>query len=333
MKKGDKIHGYTIVDDIKVAGGMSVVSFAEKGGKVYFIKEFISPKYPTKDSPGSDKTKDQKRKACDEFERHHNDLRRAIATRCAGEGGNLIYDIDFFREGASYYKVTEKVDISSLSMHEISKLPLEQIITVARSVCHSLGILHDLKIVHGDLKPDNLLLKKVPSGYSAKLIDFDDSYFERKPPKEKEELVGTPEYYSPEQAEYVMDEDGEVDGNILTCKSDIFSLGVIFSEYFTGSKPVLPIGYDATWRAVSDGKKLAFNGSLDTRIERLIKDMLSVDPSKRPNIKTVKERLKAIKEGCPVPPPPTIVTPSHERSSSLKGKAIEALKKYDKYHK
>lgn len=107
MLKGENIHGYHILEDFKVAGGMSKISFADKGGKIYFIKEFLAPKYPTPDSPGSDRIKEQKRRACDAFEKHHRDLNNAIGKCCAGTGGNLIYAIDFFREGASYYKVTE----------------------------------------------------------------------------------------------------------------------------------------------------------------------------------------------------------------------------------
>ena len=45
MLKGENIHGYHILEDFKVAGGMSKISFADKEGKIYFIKEFLAPKY------------------------------------------------------------------------------------------------------------------------------------------------------------------------------------------------------------------------------------------------------------------------------------------------
>ena len=53
MHKGDIIGGYEILKDFLVAGGMSKISFAKKGGTEYFIKEFLSPRFPVPGSPGS----------------------------------------------------------------------------------------------------------------------------------------------------------------------------------------------------------------------------------------------------------------------------------------
>lgn len=308
MLKGENIKGYKILEDFKVAGGMSKISFAEKDGKTYFIKEFLAPKYPTSDSPGSERIKEQKRKACDEFEKHHRDLNNAIGKCCAGTGGNLIYAIDFFRDGTSYYKVTEKIDISSFPCESISCLPLEKILLIAKSAVHSIRILHGLKIVHGDLKPDNLPIKEAARGYVVKLIDFDDSYFEGNPPPDRENLVGTPEYYSPEQAAYIMDEDEEIEGATLTCKSDIFTLGIIFSEYFSGEKPILPPDYKNTWTCVNNGGDISFKKKLHPQIDGLIRKMLSLNPNDRPNINEVFNVLKNIK--------PDEITPSSKRMSS-----------------
>lgn len=298
MQKDDIINGYRILEDFKVAGGMSKISFAKKGEKTYFIKEFLAPKFPTADSPGSEKTKEKKRKECEVFEKHHKDLNKAIGMHCSGSGGHLIYAIDFFRNGASYYKVTEKIDILSFPCENISKLPIEKILIIAKSAVHSIKILHGLKIVHGDLKPDNLPIKEVPKGYVVKLIDFDDSYFECKPPIDRENLVGTPEYYSPEQAAYIMDEDDEIKGDVLTCKSDIFTLGIIFCEYFSGGKPVLAEGYKSTWECIKDGKSFSFKKDIHPQMDVMIRKMLSLNPSERPTITEVSNSLAAVK----VPP-------------------------------
>lgn len=296
MKEGDIINGYRILEDFHVAGGMSKVTFAECGGKDYFIKEFLSPKYPTPESPGSERIKEQKRKACDAFENHHRRINDLIATKVS-VGGNLVYAVSFFREGASYYKVNEKIDTSSLSPKEISTLPQDKIITIARSVCHSVGILHDLNIVHGDLKPDNILIKETSrDNYSGKLIDFDDSYFSEEPPKDRECIVGTPEYYSPELAAYIMDEDKEIEGKTLTLASDVFTLGIIFTEYFTGNKPITEMSMP-TWKNIEKGNTFSFSKPIDPQIEELLRSMLSFKPKERPSVKKIQLKLKDLKEG------------------------------------
>ena len=114
MKAGDVLNGYTILEDFKVVGaGLSKWTFAERGGRQFFIKEFLSPTYPDDYAPGSEKTKAKKRARCAVFEAHHRGVQRALAPLSA-YGGNLIVTLDFFRWGAKYYKVTEKVDVPTV---------------------------------------------------------------------------------------------------------------------------------------------------------------------------------------------------------------------------
>lgn len=292
--KGDIIHGYVLTSDWKVVGGMSEVAFAQKGGKEWFIKKFISPKYPTPDSPGSERVKAQRKKNCEEFEARQKELNDKIGSKC-GLGGNLIYAVDFFRVDTLYYKINEKIDVSSISIDEIHKLKNDDIMIILKSLAHSLRIMHREGIVHGDLKPDNILIKTTATGsYTTKLIDFDDSYFSGRPPQDREQVVGTPEYYSPELFEYISDEDEEVSPSVLTTQSDIFALGVIFCEYLTGEKPLLPSGYKGTYSAVKAGKPISFKKSknLTPSLQLLLSEMLALDAKKRPNIDIVLDRLK-----------------------------------------
>lgn len=306
MKKGDIINGYRILEDFKVAGGMSKISFAERGGKEFFIKEFLSPKYPTPDSPGSERIKNQKRKACEEFESHHRKINQLIEKK-VGSGGNLVYAVAFFRNDQSYYKINERIDTSGLSVEDISRLPIDNILIIAKSVCSSLNILHGLDIVHGDLKPDNILIKQTGEKiYTGKLIDFDDSYFSENPPKDREAIVGTPEYYSPELAAYIMaDDDDEVDSTSMSLASDIFTLGIILTEYFTGSKPIFKEEIP-TWSAINKGLEISFSKKLPSNIEELLKKMLSKDPTERPNIRAIHHLfLRGVKVEEPKPKVPS----------------------------
>src|SRR4028118_1634292 len=234
MKAGDVINGYLILEDFKVVGaGLSKWTFAERGGRTYFIKEFLSPTYPDDAAPGSEKTKAKKRARCATFEAHHQGIQKAL-TPLSAYGGNLIVTLDFFRWGAKYYKVTEKVDAEGLSGGDVARFDLRTQLVLMKSVAHSLKILHDLRIVHGDLKPTNILIKRTELGYTSKLIDFDSSYIAAHPAP-PEEIVGTINYYSPELLGYIQEEG--VAPSELGVASDLFALGLIFTEFLTGSIP------------------------------------------------------------------------------------------------
>ena len=152
-------------------------------------------------------------------------------------------------------------------------------------------------------------------GFSGKLIDFDDSFFSGNPPTDRESLVGTPEYYSPEQAAYIMDEDEEIAGNTLTLRSDIFTFGIILCEYFTGMKPILPTDYSSTWNCIENGKSFLWGKQISLDIANLIRNMLAQNPKERPTIQDVFEALKTAKE-----------LPKEDgrpKSSCLRGKGLQ----------
>ncbi|WP_051633206.1 serine/threonine protein kinase [Thermonema rossianum] len=310
MQKGDIINGYRILRDFSTAGGgLSKWSFAEKGGKEYFIKEFLSPKYPTEDAPGSAKSKERKRRACERFENHHRALMDRINERC-GKGGNLVFTIDFFRVGTTYYKVTEKIDTASLSPEDISRLPLSNRLLILKTIAHSLQILHRAGIVHGDLKPGNILIKQTKTNlYTTKLIDFDNSYLIGQPPEFSEDLVGDMVFYSPEVAAYVQGSEA-VTPEMLTDKADIFSLGLVFCLYLTGELPKYPAKYGYPALAAWAGHTLRLPvADLPYKLKRLVNDMLRLHPHERPDIATVFDTLKSIKSDEPYERAPL---PEHE---------------------
>jgi hypothetical protein len=111
FRAGDVLNGYRLLEDFRVVGaGLSEWSFAERGGRIYFIKRFLSPTFPEDDAPGSERIKAKKRVRCAAFEAHHRGLQAAMAPLTT-YGGNLIATLDFFiatldffRIGAKYYK-------------------------------------------------------------------------------------------------------------------------------------------------------------------------------------------------------------------------------------
>ena len=294
MKAGDILNGYRILEDFKVVGaGLSKWTFAERGGRQYFIKEFLSPTYPDDDAPGSEKIKAKKRARCAAFEAHHRGVQRALAPLSA-YGGNLIVTLDFFRWGAKYYKITEKVDAEGLSSADVTALGLRPQLVLMKTVAHSLKILHDLKIVHSDLKPSNVLIKRTELGYTTKLIDFDSAYIAGRPPP-PEEIVGTINYYSPELLGYIQ-EAGVAPGE-LGAASDIFALGLIYTEYLTGAPPPFDVArYHEPAVAVRSGETLRLpRRGIPTQLADLIDAMMSPDQARRPTIGHVHATLMTIR--------------------------------------
>jgi eukaryotic-like serine/threonine-protein kinase len=294
MKAGDVLNGYTILEDFKVVGaGLSKWTFAERGGRQYFLKEFLSPTYPDDNAPGSEKIKAKKRARCAAFEAHHRGVQRALAPLSA-YGGNLIVTLDFFRWGAKYYKVTEKVDAEGLTSADIAALGLRVQLVLMKTVAHSLKILHDLKIVHGDLKPSNVLIKRTELGYTTKLIDFDNAYIAGRPPP-PEEIVGTINYYSPELLGYI--QEAGVAPAELGVASDIFALGLIYTEYLTGAPPPFDAAkYHEPAVAVRNREALRIpRGEIPTQLADLIDAMLAPEPVQRPTIAYVHATLMSMR--------------------------------------
>jgi serine/threonine protein kinase len=301
MKIGQVINGYTIVGvegkDFSTKGsGLSMWTFVQKSGVNYFMKEFLSPTYPLPTSPGSEKLKERKKEMCEKFENHHRDLINKVLKSVA-PGGNLIFTRDFFRYNTRYYKVTEKIDVSTIENCNLCKLSIEKKLLILRTITHSLEILHKLGIVHGDLKPTNILIKRSASGYyTSKLIDFDNSYFEGQPPEIRDEVVGDPVYYSPELENYMLEKPG-AKGSSLTCKSDIFALGILFCEYLTGKGPVRSSSDQYASTSVNNGEKLTISETgfeIPEALINLVNSMLNKKSKDRPSAAAIFTQLKEI---------------------------------------
>lgn len=288
LRAGDMLNGYRLLEDFRVVGaGLSEWTFAERGGRHFFIKRFLSPTYPDDDAPGSARTKARKRARCAAFEAHHRGIQAATAPLTT-YGGNLIATLDFFRVGAKYYKVTEKVDVASLQPGDVAALEFPTQLVLLKTVAHSLKILHDLRIVHSDLKPSNALIKRTELGYTTKLIDFDSSYIVGSPPP-PEEIVGTMNYYSPELVRYIQ---GAAHPGELSQASDIFALGLIYAEYLTGSMPAFDPAHREAAIAVLHGQTLTLGASrAPAPIAQLVEQMLLPDPAARPTVAQVHATL------------------------------------------
>lgn len=146
-------------------------------------------------------------------------------------------------------------------------------------ICHAIKYLHDRKITHRDIKPDNILLATEDNETLVKVTDFGLSKLVQSNTAMRT-LCGTPLYVAPE----ILVTNGN---GVYTQKVDVWSLGVVLFTCLSGTLPFAnEYGTPATvqikngqyrflsprWRNVSDEAK------------KLIRRILSTDVAKRPSI-------------------------------------------------
>src|SRR6185312_9120870 len=111
-------------------------------------------------------------------------------------------------------------DLSSL-LRRIGRLPPDKAIEIARQLCAGLHAVHQAGVLHRDLKPANVI---IDGRGKARITDFGIAGLESE--LKAGAVAGTPAYMLPEQ----------ITGKELTTKSDIYSLGLVLYEIFTGKQ-------------------------------------------------------------------------------------------------
>jgi len=146
-----------------------------------------------------------------------------------------VYDAGLAPSGRPYF-VMEHVKGIPITEHcDKYKLTIEQRLHLFLHVCEAVQYAHQKGIIHRDLKPSNILIVVEDKEMIPKVIDFgvaraiSQSLTERTLYTEQGQLVGTPEYMSPEQA--------EMTGQDIDTRSDIYSSGVVLYELLTGVLP------------------------------------------------------------------------------------------------
>ena len=299
------IYDYNLITEFTTKGaGLSRWAFAEKNGRKYFIKEFLKPVYPTSADNLTPELEERRRKKCLKF--YNERILFYEELKKCRTGNNVVVE-EFFRFGGRYYVVSDKVKKSDISIQEVAALPDDKKRVLCSSILYSIKELHSHGIVHADIKPDNILLKRTANGYiTAKIIDFDSSFFATEIP---EEVNGDFVYLAPETFLRMSQEAGEIRG-----KADVFSLGLLFHQYYTGELPEFEDGCTYAFEAVLSGAELSVSDRLPPYMKQLITDMLRADPEERLSSSEAFARLRAAEPfedtavSC-IPPAADVVNP------------------------
>ncbi|HWR30501.1 MAG TPA: protein kinase [Negativicutes bacterium] len=285
-----KIRDYQLITQLtNKNSGNGLWAFAVKDGREYFIKQFLSPVCPREGCGIPEDIIARKRKEGEKFYQKMTRLYYAVNKSATG---NIVTIDAFFFDDTKYYIATQRIDTANLEMKQIASKENEVKTVLMKVIAHSLASLHANGVVHADLKPSNILIKETTSGngksksLTAKLIDFDSSYLERE--REKDDRIeGDVVYLAPETLLADQGEDIK-----LTAKVDVFALGLLFHQYYTGDLPRFSSDYSYAHQAVLDGRTLFLDTRLPADLKDLIASMLERDPVKRPTTQEVFETLQ-----------------------------------------
>jgi serine/threonine-protein kinase len=140
-----------------------------------------------------------------------------------------ITDFGALATGQPYF-VMELITGESLSamLRKGGPLPAAHAVRLLGQMIAALAAAHEAGVVHRDLKPDNVLVSAAGSGETVKILDFGLAKVAGQSRLTKAGVVfGTPHYMSPEQAS----------GGTVDERTDLYALGVVMYEMFTGRVP------------------------------------------------------------------------------------------------
>ena len=152
--------------------------------------------------------------------RFHREVR--VARQVSHKNVCRVYDIgEVDRRHFLSMEFIKGEELSSL-LRRIGRLPQDKAVQIARQICAGLAAAHEASVLHRDLKPSNVMIDEHGN---ARITDFGLAGLAERF-REDELAAGTPAYMAPEQLE----------GKTFTVRSDIYSLGLVLYELFTGRK-------------------------------------------------------------------------------------------------
>ncbi|HKQ73263.1 MAG TPA: serine/threonine-protein kinase [Blastocatellia bacterium] len=251
----ERLSGHKILGEIGAGGmGRVLLAFDEGLGRKVAVKT-LSPRYA-----GNPKLRER-------FMREARALARLDHPNVV-----RIYNLGGANEEPHF--VMEHIEGASLT-EAARRLGLNQKIDLMLKVIRTVDFLHQRRMIHRDLKPGNIL---VGPDLEPKVLDFGlaaqvDDLGERL--TKAGEIMGTPDYFSPEQARASAP---------LDARSDIFSLGTILYELITGATPFRSDSIRDQIRMICDRDPeppRRINSAIPGELQNICLKALEKDPSQR----------------------------------------------------
>ena len=200
--------------------------------------------------------------------RFYNEVR--IARQVTHPNVCRVYDVGQV-EGLEFISM-EYVDGEDLGvlLRRIGRLPVDKAVETARQICAGLAAAHEKGVLHRDLKPANIM---IDGRGQAVIMDFGLAGLTAQ--LQGDVRSGTPAYMSPEQ----------LAGSEVTLKSDIYSLGLLLYELFTGKRAFEAGTLMDLMRMQEQAQPASLTTlvkELDPAVERVVLRCLHPDPRQRP---------------------------------------------------
>ena len=261
---------------------------ASRGGLTWFIKRFLSPTNPDRDSRLPEKVLAiQRANFARALEMHSQ---RYATLRSINTEGVMAVPEQVFEYSLHICTVTEFIEFS-LTAQEKAALPAELKLRLMLSLAQALSAMDQAGLVHSDIKPDNVLITKLAGGNCAcRLIDFDSCFEAAHPPAADEEVHGDFACMAPEMLRLSTGEPV-----VLTGKIDTFAAGLVMHELWSGALPGTDRGTAA--EALLRGGEIHYAEDLPEELRSLLESMLSPEPEARPAWDAVIRTLEALRTG------------------------------------
>jgi serine/threonine-protein kinase len=198
--------------------------------------------------------------------RFHNELR--VARQVSHRNVCRLYDLG--EAGGHRFLTMEYIDGEPLSslLRRIGRLPHDKAVQIARQLCAAVAAAHERGVIHRDLKPANVM---IDGEGDVRVTDFGIATAK----SDNVEFVGTPQYMAPEQ----------FSGGVASVRSDIYALGLILFEVFTGRRAQESGTLEDLKRFHQTGLHTTPSTivhDIDPGVERVILRCLERDPEQRP---------------------------------------------------